>query len=90
MDLPLAAGFVLGAIISPLAISATAIADRLKVPRRIVTILEGESLLNDATGLVAYGFAVGAVVTGSFSLFHASVQFFVLGLGGNVVGSMVG
>ena len=69
MDLPLAAGFVLGAIISPPdAIAATAIAERLRVPRRIVTILEGESLVNDATALVAYRFAVVAVVTGSFSL----------------------
>ncbi len=59
MNLPLAAGFVLGAIISPPdAIAATAIAERLKVPRRIVTILEGESLVNDATALVAYRFAV--------------------------------
>ncbi len=91
MDLPLAAGFVLGAIISPPdAIAATAIADRLKVPRRIVTILEGESLVNDATALVAYRFAVVAVVTGSFSLAHASVQFFVVGIGGILVGLAVG
>ena len=55
MGLPLAAGFVLGAIISPPdAIAATAIADRFNIPRRIVTILEGESLVNDATALVAY------------------------------------
>ena len=60
MHLPLAAGFVLGAIISPPdAIAATAIADRLKIPRRIVTILEGESLVNDATALVAYRFGGG-------------------------------
>jgi monovalent cation/hydrogen antiporter len=91
MDLPLAAAFVLGAIISPPdAIAASAIADRLKVPRRIVTILEGESLVNDATALVAYRFAVAAVVTGSFSLAHASEQFFLVGLGGNVVGLTVG
>src|SRR5213078_2898242 len=52
IGLPLAAAFVLGAIISPPdAIAATAIAERLKVPRRIVTILEGESLVNDATAL---------------------------------------
>src|SRR6187200_163526 len=83
MGLPLAAGFVLGAIISlPDAIAATAIADRLKIPRRIVTILEGESLVNDATALVAYRFAVVAVVTGSFSLARASGQFFFVGIGG--------
>src|SRR6266849_5874007 len=91
MALPLAAGFVLGAIISPPdAIAATAIADRLKVPRRIVTILEGEGLVNDATALVAYRFAVVAVVAGSFSLAHASVQFFVVGIGGILVGLAVG
>ena len=91
MGLPLAAGFVLGAIISPPdAIAATAIADRLKVPRRIVAILEGESLVNDATALVAYRFAVVAVVTGYFSLAHASVQFFIVGIGGILVGLAVG
>lgn len=87
MNLPLAAGFVLGAIISPPdAIAATAIAERLKVPRRIVAVLEGESLVNDATALVAYRFAVVAVVTGSFSLAEASTKFFVVGIGGIVIG----
>ncbi len=91
MDLPLAAGFVLGAIISPPdAIAATAIADRLKVPRRIVTILEGESLVNDATALVAYRVAVAALVTGTFSLPHACGEFFLVGFGGNAVGLAVG
>src|SRR6185436_10278551 len=91
MDLPLAAGFVLGAIISPPdAIAATAIADRLKVPRRIVAILEGESLVNDATALVALRFAVVAVVSGSFSLAHASGQFFIVVLGGILIGLAVG
>src|SRR6267378_519282 len=91
MDLPLATGFVLGAIISPPdAIAAAAIADRLKVPRRIVTILEGESLVNDATALVAYRFAVLAVVTGSFSLAQAGGQFFVVGIGGILLGLVIG
>src|SRR5213594_1149555 len=91
MDLPLAAGFVLGAIISPPdAVAATAIADRLKVPRRIVTILEGESLVNDATALVAYRFAVAAVVTGSFSLARAGGQFFIAGIGGILLGLVIG
>src|SRR5439155_21117810 len=73
MDLPLDAGFVLGAIISPPdAIAATAIADRLRVPRRIVTILEAESLVKTATPLVPYRFALAAVVTGSFSLLRAA------------------
>ncbi|HEY3853930.1 MAG TPA: Na+/H+ antiporter [Verrucomicrobiae bacterium] len=91
MNLPLAAGFVLGAIISPPdAIAATAIAQRLKIPHRIVTILEGESLVNDATALVAYRFAVAAVISGSFSLANASEQFFVVGIGGIVTGLGVG
>jgi NhaP-type Na+/H+ or K+/H+ antiporter len=57
-----------------------------EIPRRIVTILEGESLVNDATALVAYRFAVAAVVTGSFSLAQASGQFFIVGLGGILIG----
>ena len=90
-DLPLAAGFVLGAIISPPdAIAATAIAERLRVPRRIVTVLEGESLVNDATALVAFRFALAAVLTGAFSLSHASVQFLIVGLGGIAVGLAIG
>lgn len=91
MKLPLAAGFVLGAIISPPdAIAASAIAERLKVPRRIVTILEGESLVNDATALVAYRFAVIAVATGSFSLASATTRFFIIGVGGILIGVIVG
>src|SRR5437879_4941483 len=89
--LPLAAGFVLGAIISPPdAIAATTIAERLSVPRRIVTILEGESLVNDATALVAYRFAVAAVVSKTFSLAHASGQFFIVSIGGILVGLTLG
>ena len=69
IGLPWAAAFVLGAIISPPdAIAATAIANRLRLPRRIVTIVEGESLVNDATALVAYCFAVAAMVSGRFSV----------------------
>ena len=66
--MPLAAGFVLGAIVSPSdAVAATAITERLRVPQRIVTILEGESLVNDATALVALRFAIVTVLTGTFS-----------------------
>ncbi len=61
--------FALGAIVSPPdAVAASAIFHRLGVPRRIVTIVEGESLVNDATGLIAYRAAVAAAVTGAFSL----------------------
>ena len=90
-NLPLAAGFVLGAIISPPdAIAATAIAERLSVPRRIVTILEGESLVNDATALIAYRFAVAAVLTGTFSLADAGLQFVFVSVGGVLTGLAVG
>ena len=89
--LPLAVGFVLGAIISPPdAIAATAIAQRLRIPRRIVTILEGESLVNDATALVAYRLAVFAVATGSFSGAQAGEQFVFSGVGGVLIGLLIG
>jgi Na+/H+ antiporter len=91
IGLPLAAGFVLGAIISPPdAIAATAIAERLSVPRRIVTILKGESLVNDATALVAYRFAVLTLVTGSFSWTKATEKFFIVSLGGILLGLAIG
>lgn len=89
--LPWSSAFVLGAIVSPTdAIAATSIAQRLGLPRRVVTVLEGESLVNDATGLVAYRFAVAAVVTGAFSLQEAGVQFVVASGGGIAVGLIVG
>lgn len=85
------AGFVLGAIIAPSdAVSATAIAHRLRVPRRIITVLEGESLVNDTTAFVAYRFAIAAVVTGSFSVAAASLKFVTAGLGGTLVGLLMG
>jgi Na+/H+ antiporter len=91
VGLPWAAAFVLGAIVSPTdAIAATTIAQRLGVPRRIVTILEGESLVNDATGIVAYRVAVAAVITGAFSIWEAGLQFIVGALGGVAVGYVVG
>ena len=89
--LPWPAAFVLGAIISPTdAIAATAIANRMRVPQRIVTILEGESLVNDATALVAYRFAIAAMMSGRFSLSEASVRFVLVALGGTGIGLTVG
>jgi CPA1 family monovalent cation:H+ antiporter len=88
--LPLSAALLLGAIISPPdAIAATSIAHRLKLPKRLVTIIEGESLLNDSTALITYKFAVAAVVTGSFSWTHAVGDFFVAGVGGIAVGLII-
>jgi monovalent cation/hydrogen antiporter len=89
LDWPTA--FVLGAIVSPTdPTAATAIARRLGLPRRLVALVEGESLVNDGTALVAYRFAVAAVVTGSFSLAAASGRFVLSIVGGIVVGLGVG
>jgi CPA1 family monovalent cation:H+ antiporter len=86
-----APAFVLGAIVSPTdAIAATAIAQRLGVPRRIVTLLEGESLVNDATGIVAYRIAAGVAAGAAFSLLNAGLQFVVVAIGGTAVGLVVG
>jgi CPA1 family monovalent cation:H+ antiporter len=88
--LPWAAAFALGAIVAPTdPVAATAIARRLAVPRRIVNTLEGESLLNDGTALVAYRVAVTAV-GGSFSLLDASVDFVLTAAGGVIVGLAAG
>jgi monovalent cation/hydrogen antiporter len=89
--LPWAAAFTLGAIVSPTdPLAASAIARRLGVPRRLVTILEGESLVNDATALVAYRLAVGAVVAGSFTLWEAGLRFVAGAVGGVAIGLAVG
>ena len=83
--------FVLGAVVSPTdPVAATAIAGRIGVPRRIVTIVEGESLINDATALVAYKVAVTAVVAGSFSAWEAGGQFLYGAVGGVAIGLAVG
>jgi Na+/H+ antiporter len=89
-DLPWAACFALGAIVSPPdAVSARAVLQTVKLPRRLSTLLEGESLLNDATGLVLFRFAVTAALTGTFSASAATGQFFVLALGGVAVGAAI-
>lgn len=86
-----ASAFVLGAIISPPdAIAATAITQRLRIPKRIVAILEGESLVNDASALIAYQVAVRAVETGSFSIADASWRFALAAAGGIAIGYAVG
>jgi monovalent cation/hydrogen antiporter len=83
--------FVLGALVAPTdAVAASAIASRLGLPRRISTLIEGESLINDATALVAYRFAVVAVLTGTFSLGHATWRFVVDVVGGIAIGLAVG
>jgi monovalent cation/hydrogen antiporter len=84
-------GFVLGAIVSPPdAVAPLAVARRLKLPRRIVVILEGEGLANDATALILYRFAVAAVGGGAFSMTNAVGAFFAIVIGELVWGIAVG
>ncbi|HZF29993.1 MAG TPA: Na+/H+ antiporter [Gammaproteobacteria bacterium] len=88
---PWSVAFALGAIVSPPdAVAATAVLRRFRLPRRIVTLLEGESLVNDATGLVLYRFAVVAALTGTFSGPALVGQFALIALGGLAVGIGVG
>lgn len=85
-----APAFALGAIVSPPdAVAVTAVAQRLSLPRRVMVILEGESLVNDATALVAYRIAVGAALTGAFSLTEAAGRFVFVAFVGLVVGLAV-
>ncbi|MET0477709.1 MAG: Na+/H+ antiporter [Actinomycetota bacterium] len=85
------AAFALGAIVSPTdPLAASAIGRRLGVPRRLLTLLEGESLVNDATALVAYRIAVAAAVGGSFVAWQAGLRFVVGTAGGVAVGLLVG
>jgi Na+/H+ antiporter len=89
--LPWSAAFVLGAVVSPTdPIAATSIARRLGVPRRLVTVIEGESLVNDATALVLYRVAVAAVLTGSFSLWETGGRLVVNAVAGIAIGLAVG
>ncbi|MCA0420113.1 MAG: Na+/H+ antiporter [Proteobacteria bacterium] len=89
-ELPWAACFALGAIVSPPdAVSARAVLQGVRLPRRLVALLEGESLLNDATGLVLFRFAVAATLTGVFNAGDAAWSFVLLSLGGVAVGLAV-
>ena len=85
------AAFALGAIVAPTdPVAATAIMRRLGAPRRIVNVVEGESLVNDASALVAYRVAVAAAVGGSFSLLDAAGEFALAASGGLAIGIVVG
>jgi CPA1 family monovalent cation:H+ antiporter len=86
-SMPLAVAFALAAILSPTdPVAVSAIAKRVPIPGRLLHILEGESLLNDASGLVCMRFAVAAVLTGAFSLANAVETFTWLALGGVFIG----
>jgi monovalent cation/hydrogen antiporter len=90
-SLPWAACAALGAIVAPPdAVAARAVLEHVKLPRRLQILLEGESLLNDASGLVLFRFAIAAGITGSFSAVDAAGSFFLLAIGGAVVGGAVG
>jgi Na+/H+ antiporter len=83
--------FVLGAIVSPTdAVAPAEILRRLNAPRRMLVVIEGESLTNDGTALVLYKVAVAAVVTGSFSFWEAGLKFVANGLGGLAIGLVAG
>ncbi|KQM68122.1 sodium:proton antiporter [Sphingomonas sp. Leaf17] len=88
--MPLAVAFALAAVVSPTdPIAVSAIAARVPIPKRMMHILEGESLLNDASGLVCLRFAIAAALTGSFSLAQAGLTFAWLAIGGLLVGIAV-
>lgn len=83
----LALGFVLGGIISPPdAIAATSVLRKMKMPKRVLSILEGESLVNDAASLIVFRFAVVAVITGHFTLLNAGINFGIVAGAGILVG----
>jgi CPA1 family monovalent cation:H+ antiporter len=87
----LALGFLLGGIVSPPdAVSATTIMRQVKAPRSLVSIIEGESLLNDASSLIVFRFALAAVITGQFHFGEAVASFFLVIMMGIVIGLVVG
>ena len=86
--MPLPVAFALAAIVSPTdPVAVSAITARVPMPRRVMHIMEGESLLNDASGLVCFRFAVAAAMTGAFSLSSAALAFVQLAIGGALVGA---
>ena len=87
-SMPIAVAFALAAIVSPTdPVAVSSIAQRVRIPRRLMHVLEGESLLNDASGLVCFRFAVAAAMTGAFSLAQASLTFLWVALVGLAVGA---
>jgi CPA1 family monovalent cation:H+ antiporter len=83
--------FALAAVLSPTdAVAVSAIVGKGRLPSRLQHLLEGEALMNDASGLVAFKFAIAAALTGAFSLWDASTRFLVIAAGGLVVGTAMG
>jgi Na+/H+ antiporter len=88
--MPLAVAFALAAVVSPTdPIAVSAIAQRVPILPRMMHILEGESLLNDASGLVCLRFAIAAALTGTFSLYDATLSFAWVAIGGLIIGAAV-
>ena len=88
--MPLAAAFALGAIVSPTdAVATAAVTERLPMPSRVTHVVNGESLINDASGLVAFKFAVAAAATGAFSLLEAGGELLLIAGGGALAGGAV-
>lgn len=88
--MPVAVAFALAAILSPTdPVAVSSVAARVSIPKRLMHILEGESLLNDASGLVCFRFAVAAALTGGFSLAAATLTFFWMALAGLALGLAV-
>src|SRR3954470_22157355 len=91
LHMPWAVGFLIGAIVAPPDVVAPlAIARRLGIPRRILVVLEGEGLANDATALILYRFAVAAIATGAFSLPKAAGTFAAIAIGEVLFGIVIG
>lgn len=87
--IPYPAAFALAAILSPTdAVAVGSLSDRIKLPKNIMQLLEGEALMNDASGLVAFKMAIAAMVTGTFSLWNAAGNFVVVAVGGLIVGAI--
>jgi monovalent cation/hydrogen antiporter len=89
-SMPLPVAFALAAVLSPTdAVALTGIAGRNRIPANLMHILEGEALMNDASGLVALKFAIAAALTGAFSLRDATVSFLIIAAGGLVIGAAI-
>ena len=89
--IPWAMAFVLGAIVAPTdELASVPVLESLRMPRHLIAIVEGESLLNDASSLILYVFALTAAVTGAFNLGDAAIQFVVVTVGGILLGLAVG
>ena len=88
---PLSVGFALGAVLSPTdALAVSSVSGRTAMPRRLMHILQGEALMNDASALVALRFAIAAALTGSFALGPATMSFILIASGGLLVGIALG